>query len=113
VVLEVLDGVDATDHRRRELAERRPHEVLTAERPCAPDLRRLLAFEPGVDGQLTLALERDAFAIQTPGDDHPSEDRPELVDREPHVGVPDGLAVGRQDAHRVGSGCGLRDVGHA
>ena len=66
VVLEVLDDVDASHDRRRELAERREHEVVGTERERAADLRRLLALERRVDGELALALERPALAVEPP-----------------------------------------------
>ena len=72
VVLQVLDGVDAPDQRDGELAERRPDEIELPQGERAPDLRGLLSLEPGVDGQLALALERNAFAVQAAGEDHPA-----------------------------------------
>src|SRR5439155_5314086 len=79
VVLQVLDGVDPPDQRGGELAEGRPDEIELPQGERAPDLRRLLSLEAGVDGQLALALERDAFAVQAPGEDHPAQQRPELL----------------------------------
>ena len=73
VIREVLDGVHASDERGGQLPERREDEVVGAEGERAADLRRLLAFEPGIDGELALALQRDALAIQAPRQDHPSE----------------------------------------
>src|SRR6266566_862179 len=99
VVLQVLDGVDAPDQRDGELAERRPDEIELPQGERAPDLRRLLSLEPGVDGQLALALERDALAVQAAGEDHPAQQLSELLGREPDVGVADRGAVGREDAY--------------
>ena len=56
--------VDASHDGRRELAERREHEVVGTQRERAADLRRLLAFERRVDGELSLALERPALAVE-------------------------------------------------
>ena len=89
VVLEVLDGVNPSDERDGELAEGRPDEIELAQGERAADLRRLLSFEPRVDGQLALALEGDALAVQAPGEDHPPQQLPELLRRQPDVGVTD------------------------
>ena len=113
MVLQVLDGVDAPDQRDGELAERRPDEIELPQGERAPDLRGLLSLEPGVDGQLALALERDAFAVQAAGEDHPAQQLSELLGREPHVSVTDRGAVGREDAHGLGPGPMLGFVGHA
>ena len=113
VVLEVLDGVDPADERNGELAEGRPDEIELTQGECAPDLRRLLSFEPGVDGQFALALEGDALAVQAPGENHPPQQLPELLRRQPDVGVADRGPVGREDAHGLGPGPMLGCVGHA
>ena len=99
VVLEVLDRVDASDERDRQLAEGREHEIVVAERQRGADLRGLLALGPGVDGQLALALQRDALAVEPPRQDHPAEELAERRGVEADVGdVADRRAVGREDA---------------
>ena len=97
VVLEVLDRIDAPQQRDRQLAEGRPHEIGVAERPRGADLRGFLALVTRVDGQLALALQRDALAIEPARQDHPSV---ELAERRGVEGVGDGAdrrAVGRED----------------
>jgi len=76
-------GQDDRAHvrRRGELAEGRPDEIELTQGERAPDLRSLLSLETRVDGQLALALERDAFAVQPPGEDHPAQQLSELLGR--------------------------------
>ncbi len=89
VVPEVPDGVDAPHERDCQLPKRREHEVVGSERERGTDLRGLLAFEPRIDGELTLPLERDALAVESPRDDHPSEQRAQVVGSEADVGIAD------------------------
>ena len=60
--------------------------------------------KPGVDGQLALALQRDAFAVETARDDHMPEHGAQVVPRQTDVGVADRRAVGIDDPKRVGPG---------
>ena len=66
------------------------------------DLRGLLALERRVDGQLALALQRDALPVEPPGQDHPAQQLAELLRLQADVGVADRGAVGRDEAERLG-----------
>src|SRR5204863_4134806 len=70
VILEVGDGIDATRQGGGELSKRREREVVTLQRECAADLRRLLALERRIDREMALALQRDALAVEPPREDH-------------------------------------------
>ena len=84
-----------------QLAEGREDEIVHSQSEGRSDLGGLLAFEGGVDGQLALALQGHAFAIQATGEDHPAQQLSQLVERETDIGVADGRAVGRDEAERL------------
>ena len=69
-----------------------------------PDLRGLLAFERGIDGQLALALQRHALPVQPSGEDHPAQQLSELGSGlQADLRVADRGAVGGDEAERLAS----------
>ena len=112
VVGEVLHGIDPTNQGRREFAEGREHEVVGSQRHRAADLRGLLPFEPGIDRELALTLEGDAFAVQPPGQQHPAQDPAQGGHVEADIGIADRRSVGGQDLQGLGATPVFGYLGH-
>jgi hypothetical protein len=97
VILQVLDDVHAANDRRRELPKRRENEVVGPERERAAHLGRLLPFEGRIDRQLTLSLQRHAFAVESARSDHQPQEIAQPFVVEADLGVAGRRSVRRED----------------
>ena len=67
------------------------------------DLGGLLTLERRIDGELALALERHALAVQAARQHHPAQQLSKVAGRQADIGVADRRAVGCDEAERLAS----------
>ena len=100
-------GSTPADERHRQLPERREDEIVGPQGERRADLGGLLALERGIDGQLALALQRHAFAVQPAGEHHPAQQLSQFGGVQADVGIADRGAVGRDEAERLAPAPGI------